>query len=278
MMTPIEKEWHMQIFEFQDTQEQTLLCLNYNFAEDCKSNREVALHDLGNGVNVKRYWNYNRFFKGLHLLIAYEGTTPVGHIEYVPIEHAPRPVRGEDLTFINCMYVQPQARNRGVGSALLKACEEKVRPTSSGLSAIVNADWPPAPYSFFAVHDFITVAEDHGAQLMVKAWAKISSPSFLPRKYESEQPDKPDQVTVDIFWCGQCPHWVQTRDRLTHLAQGYGDAIKIRGINTDDRTTVERWGISDGLYVNGRLRFAAPPSDIDLRIALEQAVKVKVVI
>jgi GNAT superfamily N-acetyltransferase len=275
-MTTLEQEGHMQIFEFQDTQEQTLLCLNYNFAEDCKSNREVALHALGHGVDIKRYWNYNRFFKGLHLLIAYEGTSPVGHIEYIPIEHAPRPVKGNNLTFINCMYVQPQARGRGIGSALLKACEERVRGTSSGLAVIANADWPQVPPNFFAVHDFIAVAEDHGAQLMLKAWAKISPPHFLPRSYEPLEPSKPDQIMVDIFWCGQCPHWVQARDRLTHLAHEYGNAIKIRGINTDERAMVEAWGISDGLYINGQRKFAAPPSDIDLRIALEQAVKVKV--
>jgi GNAT superfamily N-acetyltransferase len=268
----------MQIFEFQDTQEQTLLCLNYNFAEDCQSNREVALHDLGNSVNVKRYWNYNRFFKGLHLLIAYEGTTPVGHIEYLPIEVAPRPVKGHNLTFINCMYVQPQARGRGVGSALLQECEAKAHGVSSGLAVIANAEWPPAPYSFFAVHDFVTVAEDHGLQLMIKAWGKITPPEFLPRNYAyaPPEPSKPNQVTVDIFWCGQCPHWVHARDRLTHLAHEYGDAVKIRGINTDERATIEAHGISDGLYINGQRRFDAPPSEVDLRIALEQAVKVKV--
>jgi GNAT superfamily N-acetyltransferase len=267
----------MQIFEFQDTQEQTLLCMNYNFAEDCQSNREVALQTLSNGVNAKRYWNYNRFFKGLHLLIAYEGTTPVGHIEYLPIEHAPRPVRGVGLTFIDCMYVQPQARGRGTGSALIEAVEEKVRASSSGLATITNAAWPSMPYNLFATHGFITVAEDQTARLMVKAWTKIVSPEFLPRRYQPIEPEQSGQTTVDIFWCGQCPHWVQARDRLTQLSREFGDQITLRGINTDDRSTVERWGISDDVYINGRLLFASPPSDVDLRIALEQAVKVKVV-
>ena len=267
----------MQIFEFQDTQEQTLLCLNYNFAEDCESNREVALQELGNGVNVKRYWNYNRFFKGLHLLIAYEGTTPVGHLEYLPIEYAPRPVQGEGFTFIDCLYVQPQARGRGIGSALLRECEDRARKASSGLVAIANANWPPAPYSFFTAHDFITVAEDHGAQLMVKAWSKVVTPRFLTRHYEPMKSSQPDQVSVDIFWCGQCPHWVKARDRLTQIAHEYGDQIKIRGINTDERSMIEAWGISEGIFINGQRRFDAPPSELDLRLALERAAKVKVV-
>lgn len=266
----------MQIFEFQDTQEQTLLCLDYNFAEDCESNREVALQQLGTGVNVKRYWNYNRFFKGLHLLIAYEGTTPVGHIEYIPIEHAPRPVSGEGLTFINCLYVQPHARGRGVGAALLQACEEKVRSSSNGLAAIANADWPPAPIGFFAAHDFMPVAEEHGAQLMVKAWDKVVAPHFLPRHYEPLTLSHPDQVPIDIFWCGQCPHWVKARDRLVNLAHQYGHQIVIRGINTDERATVEQWGIADGIYINGEQKFDTPPSEAELRNALEQAVRVKV--
>lgn len=32
----------MQVFEFQDTEEQTLLCLNYDFSKDCESDREMA--------------------------------------------------------------------------------------------------------------------------------------------------------------------------------------------------------------------------------------------
>lgn len=134
------------------------------------------------------------------------------------------------------------------------------------------------PTGFFAVHDFTSVAEEQGAQLMVKAWGKITPPYFLPRNYAyaPSEPSRPNQVTIDLFWCGQCPHWVQAHDRLTHLAREYGDAIKMRGINTDERSTIEAWGISEGLFINGQQRFAAPPSEVDLRIALEQAVKVKV--
>ena len=45
----------MQIFEFQDTEEQILLCLNYDFSSDCEANREVAFKQLGTARDAKRF-------------------------------------------------------------------------------------------------------------------------------------------------------------------------------------------------------------------------------
>ena len=126
----------MEIFEFQDTEEQTLLCLNYDFAKDWEMDREQAFKQLGRAKDVKRFWNYSTLFKGVRILVAYEGASPVGHLEYIPIEHAPRPVKGENLTFITCMFVPPKHRWHGVGAQLLKACEEKAREHTGGLAVI----------------------------------------------------------------------------------------------------------------------------------------------
>jgi hypothetical protein len=47
----------MEIFELQDTEEQTLLCLNYDFAKDWEMDREQAFKQLGRAKDVKRWWN-----------------------------------------------------------------------------------------------------------------------------------------------------------------------------------------------------------------------------
>ena len=41
-----------------------------------------------------------------------------GLIEYLPIEIAPEPVKGEKSLFINCIWVLPRFKKKGIGKAL----------------------------------------------------------------------------------------------------------------------------------------------------------------
>ncbi|MFN8597405.1 MAG: GNAT family N-acetyltransferase [Anaerolineae bacterium] len=261
----------MQVFEFQDTEEQTLLCLNFDFAKDCESDREVAFHQLGRGKDVKRFWNYNTLFRGVRILVAYEETMPVGQLEYIPIEHAPKPVKGEQLTFIDCLFVEPKQRWHHVGSELIKACEQKVQSQSNGLAVIAYPDSLFMPAGFFIEHGFVVCAEQNNAWLMFKAWREVAMPQFMPRRYTPIPLF--GKTTVDIFWNGQCPFWVRAHDCLLHLAKPYGERVVVNDINTDDRQAIEKYGIATGIYINGECAFLYPPSEIELRRALTAALK-----
>lgn len=259
----------MQVFEFQDTEEQTLLCLNFDFSKDCESDREVAFKQLGRARDVKRFWNYNTLFRGVRILVAYEGTTPVGHLEYIPIEHAPKPIQGEGLTFINCMFVEPKQRWHSVGSELIKAVEEKVRDQSLGLAVIAYPDSLFMPASFFVEHGFVCAAEQDNARLMFKAWREVDMPQFMPRHYAPIQLF--GKTTVDVFWNGQCPFWVKAHDCLLQAAKEYGERVVVHDINTDDRATIEQYGIATGVFINGQCAFLYPPSETEIRRALKAA-------
>ena len=265
----------MQVFEFQDTQEQLLLCLNYDFSTDCESDREVALQKLGRAAEVKRFWNYNTLWTGLRVLVAYEDTTPVGHLELIPIEYAPRPVKGEDLIFIDCLFVAPKARRHGVGSGLLQACEDRARTHSKGLAVIAYPDSPHMPTDFFIEHGFSIQAADveTNTRLMVKTWAEVTAPEFLPRHYVSPQAVPPGQAVVDLFWCGQCPFYARTRDQLMKVAREMHKTVTVREINTDQRLAVEQWGLTNALYINGQSVFKSSPTETEIRQALESAIQ-----
>ncbi len=260
----------MQIFEFQDTEEQTLLCLNYDFSKDCESDRELAFKKLGRAKDVKRFWNYNMVFRGGRILVAYEGTRPVGQLEYVPIEYAPRPVTGEQLTFIDCLFVAPKSRWHGVGSELLEACEEKVREHSRGLVAIAYPDSLFMPAGFFIEHGFVTVAVTDCAWLMLKAWQEVRQPEFMPCRYQPAPPQA-GKTRVDVFWNGQCPFWVKSHDGLLHVAKELGDRVVVRDINTGDRAVMEQWGVANGVFIDGQCAFLYPPTEKELRQALMHA-------
>ena len=258
----------MEIFELQDTEEQMLLCLNYDFAKDWEMDRELAFKPLGRAKDVKRFWNYNTLFKGVRILVAYESTSPVGHLEYIPIEHAPRPVQGERLTFITCMFVQPKHRWHGVGAHLLEACEEKAREQSGGLAVIAYPDSLFMPAGFFVEHGFTVVDDNDCAWLLTKTWQDVPQPKFLPRRYQPV-PTPAGKTTVDLFWCGQCPFWAHARDELLHVAHELGQRVVVHEINTDDRAVMERWGIANGVFINGECAFLYPPSQTEIRKALQ---------
>jgi len=258
----------MEIFELQDTEEQTLLCLNYNFAQDWETDREEAFKQLGRAKDVKRWWNYNTLFKGVRILLAYEGASPSGHLEYIPIEYAPRPVTGENLTFITCMFVEPKHRWHGVGAHLLEACEEKAREHTGGLAVIAYPDSLFMPAGFFIEHGFVAVQENDCAWLLMKAWQDVQPPHFLPLRYQPV-PAPAGKTTVDLFWCGQCPFWAHARDELLHVAHELGQRVEVHEINTDDRAVLERWGIANGVFINGECAFLYPPSQTEIRKALQ---------
>jgi GNAT superfamily N-acetyltransferase len=261
----------MQVFEFQDTEEQMLLCLNFDFSKDCESDREVTFKQLGPARDVKRFWNYNTLFRGIRILVAYEGTTPVGHLEYIPIEYAPRPVKGEQLIFVDCMFVEPKHRWHGAGEALLTACEEKARAQAGlhGLAVVAYPDSLYMPAGFFAEQGFVTVAEDNGAWLMLKAWQDVTPPKFMPRQYVPVT--RADKTTVDVFWNGQCPFWVKSHECLLHVARELGDQVVVRDINTDDRAVMEQYGIATGVFIDGQCAFMYPPTETEIRRALKAA-------
>ena len=264
----------MQIFEYEDTLRQSLLCLNYDFTEDCQSDREVVCHRFGRGIDAKRYWSYGQHFKGLHVLLALEGSTPVGQIEIIPIEHAPQPVDGEGLMFVDCLYVAPQARRRGVGSRLLQAAEEKAHEQAKkGLALIAYPGTTRMPVSFFVERDFLPVAEDDGRYLMTKTWADVRPPEFMRRCLPSAETRERGKVVVDYFWSGQCPYAVRLRDRLLAISREMDHRLVLREVNTDDRTALEQFGIAQGCYLNGRHAFTDPPSEAQIRRALEEALQ-----
>lgn len=259
----------MKIFEMQDTEEEILLCLNFDFSKDWETDREEAFKPLGHARDVKRFWNYNTLFKGVRVLVAYEGASPVGHLEYIPIEHAPRPVKGANLLFIDCLFVEPQKRWHGAGAQLLAECEAKAREQNlAGLAVIAYPDSLYMPAGFFIEHGFHVVAENDCAWLMLKNWAEVDAPEFLPCRYQP-MPVAAGQTTVDIFWCGQCPLWAHARDEVLKVAHELGSQVVVREVNTDDRQVIERWGIANGVFINGECAFLYPPTRDEIRKALQ---------
>jgi GNAT superfamily N-acetyltransferase len=193
----------------QDT-EQTLLCLNYDFAKDWEMDREEAFKQLGRAKDVKRWWNYNTLFKGVRILVAYEGASPVGTWNTIRSRYAPRR-EGENLTFVTCMFVQPKHRWHGVGAHLIEECEEKAREHTGGLAVIAYPDSLFMPAGFFIEHGFAVVQESDCAWLLMKAWQNVKPPnSCISAITLCLFP--PIELRSTSLVRANCPFWAHARD------------------------------------------------------------------
>ena len=252
-----------------EAMDQCLLCIDYAFDHDSPSNREVSLRRLQPGVRQKEWWRYHHAYLGLRTLVAYEGPRPVGHIEYMPIEHAPRPVAGHNLAFINCLHVSPHARGRGVGSGLVEAAERQVRDHTDGMAVLASWSGPSLPAHFFIETGFQPVGSRQGEALLNKPFRRASSPHFLPVRFLPRTSE--GRIPVDFFHCPQCPYSGWVLHKLQREGQLDAPDVDLRLYDTGDRQAVEMWGVSNRVYIDGRPIGSVPLNLLEIEHGLAQA-------
>lgn len=264
------RESPMRIFD--EPMDQCLLCIGYDFHQDAPILREAIRNLYQPSVNQKEWWRYQHNHLGLRTLVAYEGPSPVGHIEFIPIQYAPRPVTGTRQLFINCMVVDKSARFRGVGRALLEAAEKEAEDQGKGIAVLASEDGPFMPAEFFESCGFLKGDVRDGERLMYKAPFMGEAPKFLPVSYEPRA--NPSGIAVDFFHCPQCPLSGTTLDDLRTALASSRERIDLHVINTGRRSTIERWGMARGVYVDGKpLQDFLPPRADQLKNTLNSMLK-----
>ncbi len=252
-----------------EAMDQCLLCIDYAFDQDSPANREVSLRRLQPGVRQKEWWRYHHICRGLRTLVAYEGTRAVGHVEFMPIEHAPRPVAGAMLTFLNCLYVAPEVRGRRVGAGLLAAAEHEARNHSDGMAVIARWSGPGLPAHFFTALGYQPVASREAEALLSKPFGRAASPHFLPVRHIPRQGG--EHIAVDFFHCPQCPYSGWVFDQLQREGEFAGPDVDLRLIDTGEREAVERWGVANAVYIDGRPFGSFPLNLLTIEKGLAQA-------
>lgn len=99
----------------------------------------------------------------------------------------------------------------------------------------------------------------------------------LPPKWikEKKRPGKtPGKVNVTSFLNGWCPAQNLICERAKRAVSEFGDKIEFNMINTFPRDVLLEWGISDGLYIDGKaVRNGPPPSYARIRKKVAKRVK-----
>ncbi len=258
----------MEIVDLSEEHENLyFLCLE-DWSEEMK---EAADH--------KERWYREMKENGLRVKLALDDHGEVGGmIQYLPIEYSI--VSGSDLYFIPCIWVHGYKEGRGdfqksgMGSALLRAVEEDVRELGSkGLVAwgIALPFWMKA--SWFVKQGYNKV-DRMGLQVLL--WKPFSidaiQPAWIPQKQKPVTYE--GKVTVTAFINGWCPAQNLVFERAKRAAGEFGSEVVFRGIHTSEREVFLKWGISDGLFINGKLiRSGPPPSYEKIRKLIEKQVK-----
>lgn len=252
-----------------EAMDQCLLCIDYAFDQDSPSNRETSLRRLQPGIRQKEWWRYQHIHRGLRTLVAYEGPRAVGHVEFMPIEHVPRPVSGHNLTFINCLYVAPEARGRGVASGLLRAAEHEACDRADGMAVLARWGGPALPAHFFIEFGYQPIGSRQNEALLNKPFRRAASPHFLPVRVLSRETEA--RIPVDFFHCPQCPYSGWALHQLQRPGQLTAADVDLRVIETGERQAVEVWGVASGVYIDGRPYGSVPLNLLEIENALAQA-------
>jgi len=230
------------------------------------------------GLAGRRAWYAAMKDRGLFVKLALEGDVPVGFIQCVPIEESP--MIGSRLYTVLCIRVHGHRKGvgdhqgHGIGSALLLAAEQEAfRRGALGMAAwgLALPVWMRA--SWFRRHGYRKVDRQGLSVLMLKRFsAEARAPAWPP--HGPPPPSVEGRTTVTCFSNGWCSAGCASCERARRAAEGFGEAVVFRVIDTRDPMIARRWGHSDAIFIDqDEVRTGPPPSERRLRRLIRDKVE-----
>ncbi|HHY34859.1 MAG TPA: GNAT family N-acetyltransferase [Firmicutes bacterium] len=254
---------HIRIQEFRGDNPDLIdgLCLHPDDPEE-------MLEVMTPYMEARKRWLRETAGKGLRLAVALgpEGQK-LGLMECVPIELAAEAVRGENSLFINCLWVLPAYWKKGVATALMNHFNlvPEGNPTGSRLPGGPGAGgvtvlcyegdrwfgyFSYMPARFFKKFGFEEVDRDGSRVLLHLDLRGASRPSLLRPKTRPDACSSLGRHVVEVLYNSQCP-WAGWMIHGIKRYLGQFD-VELRFLNTDDRAVAEQYGMTRGVYMDGR--------------------------
>jgi len=214
--------------------------------------------------NHKACWYHKYKEKDLRVKLALnEEGIVAGMIQYLPIEESV--VDGKGLYFVLCIWVHGHKngigdfQGKGMGKALLNAAENDAKNMGAkGMAAwgLWLPFWMKA--SWFKKQGYKKADRDSMRLLVWKPFTDdAKQPHWIhPKKAVAKIPGK---VTVTAFINGWCPAQNIVFERAKRASAEFGDKVVFESIDTSDRDVFLEWGISDGIYIDGKQISFGPP-------------------
>jgi GNAT superfamily N-acetyltransferase len=235
--------------------------------------------EISEAGDRKAKWVEKMKTRGLRVKVAVddEGKT-VGMIQAVPIEQSP--AEGTGLLFIHCIWVHGHKgrgvgdrRGRGIGKALLAGLEQDAAASGAkGMAAwgLALPFWMRA--SWYRKRGYRNADRDGMTVLVWKPFAADAErPRWIRRRRKPET--AAGKVVVRAVVNGWCNVQNTAIDRARRASAEFGDRVDFRLADTSERPVFLEWGVSDGLFVDGKsVRVGPPPSYAKIRRMIEKRV------
>jgi N-acetylglutamate synthase-like GNAT family acetyltransferase len=217
--------------------------------------------------------------KGLRIKLAVDDNNNVtGMIQYMPIEETH--VSGKDLYFIYCIWVHGHKQGvgnfqkKGVGTLLLESAEND----ALSLGAKGMAAWGLSlPFwmkeSWFIIHGYKKADKNGLTVLLWKTFTdNITPPKWIKRSGKIDLVK--NKVTITYFINGWCPAQNIAYERAKRASDEFKDKVIFNEINTLDKDNLRKWGIVDGLFIDGKqIQTGPPPSYDKIKKIIEKKIK-----
>jgi len=182
---------------------------------------------------AKNAWFEKEYAKGLRLKIVEVDGKQVGFIEYTPIEHAWRPVVGENYLFIHCLYIYPNKhRNQGLASLLLSECE--LEANDLGLEGVCTftSDGPWMTRKDLFLRNGYRQTDKHGRyELLVK---KFNPEAPDPEIFDWTKGLK-DYQGWHLLYADQCPWNEKCVAVIAEKAFDEGLDLRVKKLTTPEQ-------------------------------------------
>ena len=240
-----------------------------NLTDDFVREYVVCLEDWQYTCNMifdprpQKKWIQKKKKQGLQIKLAISSTKrPIGMIEYLPIEYSR--AKGDRLFFINCLWVHGYEKGvgnnqgKGIGTSLLRAAENDAKNKGAiGMAAGGNnhrtlSTWYKG--HGYSVVDSMVDLGAFGLPEFDLLWRPFKDSAVPPQWYRRSKqlPRVRGKVTLNVFNSGWCPGRNYLLEGAVREAMGLGPMVAVNYYDTSDPMILREWGISDGLFIDGK--------------------------
>ncbi|MFC2121510.1 GNAT family N-acetyltransferase [Bacteroidota bacterium] len=238
--------------------------------EENKALYFVCLEDWSDEMkeagNHKECWYNKMNDNGLRVKLALDENNVVGGmIQYIPIEYSF--AEGNDLYFINCIWVhgykkgRGDFRKKGMGKALLDAAEKDVKEIGAkGMVAwgMALPIWMKA--AWYKKQGYKKVDKQ---SMLVLLWKTFEDNAIPPKWIKPVQKKKPEirsgKINLTALKNGWCPGQNIVYERAKRIAEELGDKVVFEEIDTFGKDKIREWGLYDALFLQKKRIGSGPP-------------------
>jgi len=221
------------------------------------------------GLELSRSWfaeSLGKHVEGLHVE---ENGRVIGHIYWAPSERALVPYRTEPgVAWIYCEWIQRSHQERGYMRALFSAFIEHLKDEGYKGVLVGATDYEGyMHHSHFAKRGFRVIREEGGGKLMYLPLSKAEvevEPLVENIPVEGKAP-----VEVLVIGSQFCPVGAATVVYLRKVAAELGDKVALVEVPAGPEA-LARYGVADGIFINGRPSFFGPVTEDEVRAAIHR--------